>query len=306
MKGPILVVLAAGMGSRYGGLKQIDRIGGHGEVLLDFSVYDALRSGFKKIVFIIRRDMEQDFKEIVLDRMGSNIEYELAYQELDSLIPDDIVNIAKLSGRSKPWGTTHALLCAKENIDAPFAVLNADDFYGVEAFNAMGAYLQKPNITDGAIVPYNVEQTLSPQGTVTRGVCEIKDGLLTSVDELFSIRKDGDGKIYNTFPDGTKRELPLGTPVSMNFWGFPPAVLAAFKTYFDSFLAESGKELKSECYIPRAVDWFIKTKRINIRSLPAASEWFGITYKEDKGMAIDHINALVKQGVYPSPLWRFH
>jgi NDP-sugar pyrophosphorylase family protein len=304
MQRPILVVLAAGMGSRYGGLKQIDRIGEYGEVLLDFSVYDALRSGFKKIVFIIRHDMEDDFRKIVLDRMGSNIEFELAYQELGSLIPNDISREAKLIGRTKPWGTTHALLCAQDKIDAPFAVLNADDFYGVEAFNAMGSYLQKSDIMDGVIVPYNIEQTLSPQGTVTRGVCEIKDGFLTAVDELFSIRKDDDGKIYNVFPDGTKRELPHGTPVSMNFWGFPPDVLTAFKTYFNNFLVESGKELKSECYIPRAVDWFIKNKILNIKPLPAASEWFGITYKEDKGIAIDHIKALVEKGIYPSPLWK--
>ncbi|MDR1903237.1 MAG: hypothetical protein LBQ88_13285 [Treponema sp.] len=301
---PVLVVLAAGMGSRYGGLKQIDRIGDHGEVLLDYSVFDALRSGFKKVIFIIRHDMEADFRDIVLSRMSNTVEYELVYQELNSLIPNDIVRISKQIGRTKPWGTTHALLCAQHKIDAPFAVLNADDFYGREAFSAMGSYLQNPSIAEGAIVPYGLEKTLSPQGTVTRGVCEIGNGYLLSVDEFFLIGKNDDGKIYNTFPDGTKRELRPDTPVSMNFWGFPARIFSTLKTYFENFLAESGRELKSECYIPRAVDWIIKKQVLDIRVLPAVSDWFGITYREDKKMAVNHIKSMVKRGIYPSPLWK--
>ncbi|MDR1099551.1 MAG: NTP transferase domain-containing protein, partial [Treponema sp.] len=184
MMGPILVVLAAGMGSRYGGLKQMDRIGKDGEVLLDYSVYDALRSGFEKVVFIIRHDIEKDFRELVLDRMGSKVRWELAFQDLDSLIPPALFEKARQAGRAKPWGTTHALLCAAGKIDAPFTVLNADDFYGREAFEAMGKYLRGSDSRDAAIVPYNLEKTLSPQGTVTRGVCEIQGEYLVSVDEL--------------------------------------------------------------------------------------------------------------------------
>jgi hypothetical protein len=302
MKGPLLVVLAAGMGSRYGGLKQIDRLGQSGEVLLDYSVFDALRAGFKKIVFIIRHDIEKDFREIVLDRMGAKIEYDLAYQELSSLIPDEIAKAAKKNGRTKPWGTTHALLCAREKIDAPFAIINADDFYGREAFDVMGSYLNTPEITEGAIVPYDIEKTLSPRGTVTRGVCGIAGDYLASVDELMAIEKKEES-IINTGPDGKLVELAHGTPVSMNFWGFPPDIFPAFQRYFDAFLKESGEELKSECYLPRAADWFIKEGILRFRVLRASSEWFGITYKEDKEIAVNHIKELVDQGVYPPQLW---
>lgn len=222
MGGPILVVMAAGMGSRYGGLKQMDRIGKNGEVLLDYSVFDAIRSGFTKVVFIIRHDIEKDFRELVLARLGSQVNCEIAFQEMDSLVPEDIYKRVTALGRTKPWGTAHALLCAAPCIDAPFAVLNADDFYGREAFAVLGKYLADPASKDAAIVPYKVEPTLSPQGTVTRGVCEIKDGYLTSVNELLAIEKK-DGRIFNTNPDGSIRELASDTPVSMNFWGFPPA-----------------------------------------------------------------------------------
>ncbi|GHV54851.1 hypothetical protein AGMMS49579_16260 [Spirochaetia bacterium] len=187
MKGPILVVLAAGLGSRYGGLKQMDKIGNNGEALLDYSVYDAVRSGFKKVVFIIRHYFEEDFKNLILKRIGSSVDCELAFQELDTKVPAVIFEAAERAGRTKPWGTAHALLCVKEKIDAPFAILNADDFYGLEAFNAMGAFLKNDGAAEGAIVPYQLEKTLSPQGTVTRGVCKIKDDYLVSVDELKSI-----------------------------------------------------------------------------------------------------------------------
>jgi choline kinase len=195
MKKPILVVLAAGMGSRYGGLNQMEKFGKGGEVLLDYSVFDALRGGFEKVVFIIRHDIEKDFREIVLARMEGKVKYDLAFQDLDTLIPPAIFAEAKKAGRTKPWGTAHALLCAADKLDAPFAVLNADDFYGREAFAAIGKFLSggssagisEPDLKDSAIVPYKLEPTLSPQGTVARGVCEIKDGYLTNVDELLAI-----------------------------------------------------------------------------------------------------------------------
>ncbi|MDR2079511.1 MAG: hypothetical protein LBP74_07320 [Treponema sp.] len=306
MKGPVLVVMAAGMGSRYGGLKQMDRVGAHGEVLLDYSVYDALESGFEKIVFIIRHDIEKDFRELVLSRMGTKVKYDLAFQDQDTLIPADIFAGAQKAGRTKPWGTAHALLCAADKIDAPFTVLNADDFYGREAYKAMGAYLGKIPVTDAAIVPYNLEKTLSPQGTVTRGVCEVRNGYLSSVDELLAIEKKN-GKIFNTNPDGSRRDLTADTPVSMNFWGFPESILPHFRKYFDNFLAEFAADMaghiKTECYLPKAADWFIREGIIRIRVLKADSQWFGVTYREDREAAINRIGALTAGGVYPPGLW---
>lgn len=302
MNGPLLVVLAAGMGSRYGGLKQMDQIGQHGETLLDYSVYDALKSGFEKIIFIIRRDMEKDFQEIVLSRMKS-VNYELAYQEPDYLIPPEIFEEVQKAERQKPWGTTHALLCAADHIKSPaFAVINADDFYGREAFNVLGAYLSSAAITNGYIVPYSLEKTLSPQGTVARGVCEIKDMCLMSVNELTAIAQEEKG-IFNTAEDGSKEELAPDTPVSMNFWGFPRSILPSLRKYFMDFLQEPENLPKNECYIPRAADWFIKNGLLTIRALKANAEWFGVTYKEDREAAVNRIAELIAAGVYPPDLW---
>jgi hypothetical protein len=313
---PVLVVLAAGMGSRYGGLKQMDKVGADGEALLDYAVFDALRSGFGKVVFIIRHDIERDFKDVVLARMGNKVPFELAYQEPDSLIPPAIFEAAKKAGRTKPWGTAHALLCAGAALDAPFAVLNADDFYGRNAYEVMGRYLSSAAFADGAvteaataiieaaIVPYKLEKTLSPEGTVTRGVCTVENGALSSVDELLLIKREADGKIYNTFPDGTKKELAPDTPVSMNFWGFPLSILPAFQAYFDDFVRTRGSELKSECYLPLAADTFIKTGKASFKVLEADADWFGVTYPQDKETAVRRIAALTAQGVYPRGLWR--
>ena len=302
MQGPILVVLAAGIGSRYGGVKQMEKFGKHGEVLLDYSVFDAIRGGFKKVVFIIRKDLEKDFREIVLARLEGKVEYELAFQELDSLIPPDIFAQAKEAGRTKPWGTTHALLCAADKINAPFAVINADDFYGADAFASIGKFLSDPELMDGAVVPYRLEPTLSPIGTVARGVCEVQGDYLVSINELTAIEKK-DGIIFNTNPDGSRLELKPDSPVSMNFLGYPDSVLPKFRQYFDEFIAASGKELKSECYLPMASDWCIKNKYLKMRALPAGTEWFGVTYKEDKEAAIKRLAALAAEGVYPEPLW---
>jgi len=302
MKGPVLVVLAAGIGSRYGGVKQMEKFGKNGEVLLDYSVFDALRGGFASVVFIIRNDLEKDFREIVLARLEGKVKYELAFQELDSLIPPGIFAEAKKNGRAKPWGTAHALLCAADKINSPFAVINADDFYGREAFTAMGEFLSGPNLVDGAIVPYNLERTLSPKGTVARGVCEVSGDYLVSIDELLAIEKK-DGVIFNTNPDGSKRELRSDTPVSMNFLGYPDGILPRFRQYFDDFIAASGSELKSECYLPKASDWFIKNNYLKMRALKADAEWFGVTYKEDKEAAIKRLATLTAEGVYPEPLW---
>ncbi|MDR1353073.1 MAG: hypothetical protein LBK05_07310 [Treponema sp.] len=302
MKGPILVVLAAGMGSRYGGLKQMDRVGKSGEVLLDYSVFDAKRAGFAKAVFIIRHDIEKDFQELVLDRIGSAFPCDTVFQELDSIVPPAVFEESRKLGRSKPWGTTHALLCAEGKIDAPFAVINADDFYGRESFEALGSFL-KGDVSEGAIVPYSLHKTLSPQGTVSRGVCEIENGLLVSVDELTAIAREADGKIYNTGPDGAKRCLPEDTPVSMNCWGFPTGIFPALRRYFDEFLAEKAKDIKGESYLPLAADWFVRSGLLDIRALEADPEWFGVTYKEDREVAVNRIDRLAGQGVYPPALW---
>jgi hypothetical protein len=307
MKGPILVLLAAGIGSRYGGLKQMDGFGKNGEVLLDYSVYDAIKAGFEKIVFIIRHDIEKDFRERVLARMGTKVRWELAFQDMDSLIPPDIFEKAQNQGRTKPWGTAHALLCSADNIDAPFAVINADDFYGREAFEVLGKYLLGPEgMGEPAIVPYRLDKTLSPKGTVARGLCEIKDGYLVTVEELTAIAEK-DGAVFNANPDGSVRRLAPDSPVSMNFWGFPPSILPEFKKYFDEFLktfsADIPAHIKSECFIPKAADHFIKQGVARIKVLRADSGWFGVTYQEDRGAASGKLEELTKAGVYPEALW---
>jgi choline kinase len=306
MKGPILVVLAAGMGSRYGGLKQIDKLGKNGEVLLDYSVYDAFHSGFEKVVFIIRHDIENDFRELILTRMGSKVRWELAFQEQDSLIPADIFADARKAGRVKPWGTTHALLCATDKIDAPFTVINADDFYGREAFTVIGKHLCGPAANEPVIVPYRLDKTLSSEGTVARGVCAIKDDYLVSIEELTAIERK-DGRIINTNPDGSIRELAADSPVSMNFWGFPETILPEFKKYFNEFLkifaADITGHIKSECYIPLAADHFIKQGITKIKALNSDSDWFGVTYREDREAAVKKLAELTQAGVYPPSLW---
>ncbi|MDR2210487.1 MAG: hypothetical protein LBO65_03340 [Spirochaetaceae bacterium] len=304
MNKPVIVVLAAGIGSRYGGLKQMDKIGKNGEVLLDYSVYDAKRSGFGKAVFIIRHEIEEDFKEMVLSRIGKNFPCELAFQEMDSLIPPAIFAKSREINRTKPWGTTHALLCAEKNIDAPFTVINADDFYGQEAFKAMGAYLGGKAVTEGAIVPYRLEKTLSPQGTVTRGICAVQDGYLVSVDELTAIAREGDGRIYHTESNLAKRHLEDATPVSMNFWGFPPSIFSDLRRYFDAFLTgPDGAQPRTECYLPMAADWLIKNRLLKIRVLEADAPWFGVTYKEDREAAIKNVEEFTRRGIYPQALW---
>ena len=309
MKTPILVVLAAGIGSRYGGIKQMEKFGENGEVLLDYSVFDALRGGFEKVVFVIRHDLENDFRQTVLARMEGKVKYSLAFQELDSLILPDVFAAAKNLGRTKPWGTAHALLCAAEKIDAPFAVINADDFYGREAFAAMGKFLAGTDEKTGAVVPYKLVSTLSAMGTVARGVCEIaSEGSAPSLDYLVSIKEltaieKKDDVIFNTASDGARQELKADTPVSMNFLGYPDNILPKLRQYFDDFISTSANDLKSECYIPTASDWFIKNNYLKMRALMTDSEWFGVTYKEDKEAAIKRIATLTSEGVYPSPLW---
>jgi hypothetical protein len=238
--------------------------------------------------------------------MSSKVNCELAFQDPDSLIPPDIFRAAQEAGRTKPWGTGHALLCAADKLDAPFTVINADDFYGREAFAVMGKHLGSSDSAVPAIVPYRLEKTLSLQGTVARGVCKVEGGSLAGVEELTAIEKK-DGRIFNAASDGSIRELAPDTPVSMNFWGFPSDLLPEFQKYFDdfikSFAADVKGQIKSECFIPKAVDYFIKRGIIKVKVLSADSNWFGVTYKEDREAAIKKLEELTSSGVYPGSLW---
>jgi NDP-sugar pyrophosphorylase family protein len=295
--------MAAGMGGRYGALKQMDRIGRGGEVLLHYSVYDAARSGFEKAVFVIRHAIEKDFYEVVLKRLPPSIKYSVVYQELDTNIPPEIYAASQALGRTQPWGTTHAILCAADQLDAPFLAINADDFYGLNAFKAMSQFLTSPQgAEEGAIVTYVLAKTLSATGAVTRAVCKINDGLLKGVEELHAIEKKGT-IIFNTDSEGKKKQLMPDTPVSMNFWGFPPSALPHFQKFFSEYLLQLVKTRRHECYIPLVVDWLIRQGAITVRSLKTVSEWFGITWQADRQDAIMRILDLNRAGVYPSPLW---
>jgi dTDP-glucose pyrophosphorylase len=282
----------------------MDRFGANGEALLDYSVYDALRSGFTDILFIIRHDLEKDFREHILRRM-EGVPYRLAFQELDKFVPPAVYEAFQQAGRTKPWGTAQAVLCGMDQIDAPFCVINSDDFYGREAFAVMAPFLAQENLREGAFVPYPLEKTLSPRGTVTRGVCRVQDGRLVEIEELLRIEKQG-GAIFNTDPEGRRQPLEAECPVSMNFWGFPESILPRYQDYFEAFISRAAENpqaaLKEECYIPKAVDHFIQEGILRFRALEAQSEWFGVTYQEDKETAIAKLRALTAAGVYPARL----
>ena len=299
---PTLFVLAAGMGSRYGGLKQLDGLGPNAETIMDYSIYDAIRAGFGKVVFVIRRVFEQDFREKIVSKYIDRIPVELVYQDLDSL-PE---GFSVPEGREKPWGTNHAVLMGKEVIHEPFAVINADDYYGSESFGILADYLRSIEGTKGqyAMVGYRVSNTLSESGTVARGVCETnKDGFLTGVTERTKIIREQDGKIRFIEDDG-KTELAENTPVSMNMWAFTPDYFEYSEKYFVEFLREHGQELKSEFYIPSVVDALIHSHQATCRVLDTPSRWFGVTYASDRQQVVDKFAQLVRDGVYPSPLFR--
>lgn len=306
MKGPILLVLAAGMGSRYGGLKQMDPLGPHGETLLDFSIYDALRAGFTTAVFIIRRTMEQDFTEQVLSRFCHRIECKTLFQDMDNLIRPDLTSFAAPETRTKPWGTTHAVLCARKALDRPFGVINADDFYGREAFAAMGAFLsaaEQEHRRDGALVLYPLHKTLTEAGSVSRGICTIEKGLLRSITEHSKIEQV-DERILSHQDSGDDVILSPELGVSMNFWGLKPQVLPDLTDYFADFIKAFGQDPKKECYLPTAIDYLIKERDLTVHALETQAQWFGVTYREDREQAIQRIRALIAEGLYPEGLWR--
>ncbi len=298
---PTLLVLAAGMGSRYGGLKQIDPMGPSGETILDYSVYDAIRAGFGKVVFIIRPDFEKDFQERIVQKFADKIEVGFAFQTLDRLPADFKIP----EGREKPWGTTHAILCARANVQTPFAVINADDFYGRNSYGVLSEQLKNLSNESTAycMVGFTLKNTLSEHGTVARGVCKADaQGLLTDIDEMTKIAKTPQGGT-NTAADGKVTELSGNEPVSMNMWGFTPHIFKQLEVLFDEFLATKGQELKSECYIPLSVGSLVRSGQATCLVLRTDSTWFGVTYREDKAVVQASIIEEVKRGVYPENLW---
>jgi NDP-sugar pyrophosphorylase family protein len=296
---PTLVILAAGMGSRYGGLKQLDEVGPNGEAIIDYSLYDAIRAGFGKVVFIIRTDFAEEFKARFEPRLKGRIETEYVFQSLDKIPIGFTLN----PEREKPWGTAHAVMMAKDAVKEPMAAINADDFYGKEAYQVMGDFLRSSNDpSEYSMIGYRVDKTLSAHGTVSRGVCNTdENGYLTSVIERTKIQRDDDG-IYFYEPDG-KFPLMEDTPVSMNFWGLKPNVFGYLDEGFASFLNESGNEPKSEYFIPLLINDNIQSGRIKTKVLTCDAPWFGVTYREDKPIAQEEILKLIDSGVYPPKLW---
>ncbi len=298
-----LVVLAAGMGSRYGSLKQMDGVGPNGEAIIDYSIFDAIRAGFTKVVFVIRHSFEKDFREVFTpERFGNQVEVEFVFQELDYL-PD---GFSVPEGREKPWGTNHAVMMAKSVVHEPFAVINADDFYGKESYAVLGKYLQTLAGHENryAMVGFQISNTLSDNGTVSRGVCaEDANGNLATITERHQIERRKDGKIVYVDPDGTQHTLGETTPVSMNMFGFTPDYFVHSEGYFRAFLEENASNLKAEFYIPLMVDYLIQNRLAQMKVLPTAAKWFGVTYKEDRPMVVERIKALIAAGEYPSKLW---
>ena len=297
---PTLFILAAGMGSRYGGLKQMDGLGPNGEAILDYSVYDALRAGFGKIVFVIRKDFEDDFRRVVLSKYEGKVQCELCFQSVDK-VPEGCTYTAE---RTKPWGTNHAVLMGRELINEPFAVINADDFYGKESYQVLADFLRSVEGQQGkyCMVGYRVCNTLSENGSVSRGICTTDaEGNLTDVVERTKI-EDKNGTIV--FTEGeTDTPLDPHTPVSMNMWGFTPEYFQYSEEAFRTFLAEHGQELKSEFYIPTLVNQLIKAGKASCKVLDTPAKWFGVTYSEDRPQVVMKINKLIKQGEYPAKLF---
>lgn len=303
MTQPTLLVLAAGMGSRYGGLKQMDPMGPNGETVLDYSVFDAIRAGFGRVLFIIREDFAEAFKQGVGERFAGRIQVDYAFQHLDDLPTGHSVP----TGRSKPWGTAHAVRAARKLVAEPFAVVNADDFYGRDAYQVAAGFLTQPAANDGkshyAMVGYPLVNTLSDHGDVNRGICATdRDGLLASVEEYVKIEREADGVIRGDALDGTRRTVAENDPVSMNFWAFDAGFMGLLETEFSAFLAAHGQEEKSECYIPTVVDALIRANSADCRVLATNSRWFGVTYPDDKPHVMASIQQLIAAGEYPAKL----
>ncbi|MBL7152374.1 MAG: nucleotidyltransferase [Phycisphaerae bacterium] len=298
---PTLLILAAGLGSRYGGLKQIDAVGPNGEIIIDYSIYDAIGAGFGKVVFVIRHYFEDAFKEKIGSKFDGVVETAYAYQELDATLGD----FALPPNRERPWGTGHAILVAEDIINEPFAVINADDYYGSDSFKMMAEFLSGPAISpaDYAMAGFRLGNTLSDYGSVARGVCHCDDELfLRDIVERTRVEKRGRTACYSD-DDGTEHVLTGEEMVSMNLWGFHPSIFTHLSRQFKDFLEEHGNKLKSELFIPTAVGDLVESGRVNVKVLPTRDSWFGVTYREDREIAERSIAALVADGTYPQKLW---
>lgn len=298
---PTLFVLAAGMGSRYGGLKQLDGLGPSGETIMDYSIYDAIKAGFGKIVFVIRESFEADFREIVVKKFKDLIDIDIVFQDIKNIPAGFEIH----PEREKPWGTNHAVMMGADVIKEPFAVINADDFYGQESFKVLADFLYsvagKQN--EYCMIGYRVGNTLSESGSVSRGVCVVdENGYLQNVVERTHIEEKS-GSIIYLDEKGEEVAIPASTPVSMNMWGFTPDYFDYSIEYFKQFLADHGKELKSEFYIPLAVNNLIVNKKASCKVLDTPSKWFGVTYAEDRPQVVLKINELIRKGVYPQQLF---
>jgi len=296
---PTLLILAAGMASRYGSMKQIQGFGPGGETIMDYSIYDAIRAGFGKVVFIIRKEFAEDFKAIFEPKLKGKIKTEYVFQEMDSFLG----GMAVPAERTKPWGTGHAVLCAKDVVKEPFAVINADDFYGRDGFAKAAAFLE--NDCTGklySIIGYELSKTLSAHGTVSRGVCEVDENKnLVSINERTRIYRDADRIIYED--ETGVHEVPLNSSVSMNFWCFHPGIFHHTEKLFHEFVKENIYQLKAEFFIPIIAADFMQQGG-NIRVIPCSSQWFGVTYKEDAPGVKQSLDALIAAGEYPSHLWK--
>jgi len=295
---PTLVIMAAGMGSRYGGLKQMDPVGPHGETLLEYSIHDALQAGFGKVVFVIRHDFENEFKEQVGNRFADKIDVQYAFQALEALP----AGFAVPEGRTKPWGTGQAVLACKDLVQEPFAVQNADDFYGAEAYRTIADEFARMPAGDSCMVGYLIRNTLSPHGFVSRGVCGTTAGFLSSINERTHIETNEAGTIQ--FIENHVATAMTGEEIcSMNFWGFSPSFFQTLEEQFIAFLNEKGRELKSEWYIPEIVDHMIGSGQTRVKVLSSDGKWFGVTYPEDRPTVVAALQAMHDAGNYPAKLW---
>ena len=297
---PTLVIMAAGMASRYGSMKQIQQFGPSGETIMDYSIFDAIKAGFGKVVFIIREDFADDFKEIFEPKLNGQIETEYVFQEMDKYLEGYDVP----ENRTKPWGTSHAIMCAKEAVNGPFAVINADDFYGSDAFQKACQFLKTECKEDVyAIIGYELAKTLSENGSVSRGVCEVdKNNNLVTINERLKIYRENGSIIYED-PNGEKHTLPEDSMASMNFWCFHPSIFSFLQAGFKTFLDENIENPKAEYLIPFSADQFIKKDLGVIKVIPTSSQWFGVTYKEDAPVVQKSLSELVAKGAYPKSLW---
>jgi hypothetical protein len=298
---PTLFVLAAGMGSRYGGLKQLDGLGPHGETIMDYSIYDAIKAGFGKVVFVIRKDFEADFRSKILSKYEGHIPVAVVFQSTDKL-PEGYTCPAD---RTKPWGTNHAVMMGKEAINEPFAVINADDFYGRDAFRVLGDELQKPRSGKGdyCMVGFRVGNTMSENGSVARGVCSNKNGLLTSVVERTAISYDDKHNITFTDENGVLQTLDPKTPVSMNMWGFTPDYFEYSEREFRKFLDKDLNTPKAEFFIPLVIDTLINSGEATVKVLDTDSKWFGVTYAGDRPSVVEKFAQLHAEGLYPEKMF---